>query len=165
MRVIITFLLLVVSALCQTSIPIPYIATTGNVSLSGTTTAATLQQPISNSLPVIFPANGSTGASVYCSVACVASIIINTGKTGAATATIGTVNLITPPGPVALVNFYTASNFSGGTTLASYNIQAGQTFNLDMSSMKLGGPLSNITISIASITGTANITFYPLELH
>jgi hypothetical protein len=34
-----------------------------------------------------------------------------------------------------------------------------------MGSMHLGGPGSNITISIASVTATVNITFDPIEVH
>lgn len=167
MRSVIITLLLAASAIAQTSQPYTYIATTGNVSLSGATTAATLQQPIatSNPLPVSFPASPATGASVYCSVACTATIISGTGTSGAATATAGTVNPTVVNYPTAVVQFFTASNYSGGTTLVTYNLAAGQTLTLDMSSMKLGGAFSNITIAISSITGTANITFYPIESH
>jgi hypothetical protein len=146
-----------------------YVSSTGNQSVSAAY-AATLQQPATNSLPVSFPiaTNGAAppvGASVFCSAACVASVILN-GT--AATTTAGTVSGTTNSTPPAVVKFFTASNQSGGTTLVSFNIAAGQTFPIDMSQMSLPGgsnTLSGITISIASVTATVNITFYPLEQH
>lgn len=148
---------------------INYIASTGNVTLSGSATAATLQQPSTNSLPVSFPSSttGSAppvGASVYCSVACVATISRN-GT--AATATAGGVTNVNSNEPPAVVTFWTASNTTPGQTLAVFNIGAGGLQSIDLGALKMaaGGTLVNLTISIASITGTANITFYPVEQH
>ena len=162
--VIIT-LLMAVSAWSQTAYD--YVATSGNVSLSSQTYAVTLQQPAatSNPLPVQFPAVPGVGASVYCSAACVVSVIVNTGSSGAATATAGTVNAVLPNSPQAIVKFYTASNYSGGTTLWIINVPAGVPYPLDMSPTKLGGPLSNITFAVASVTATVNITLFPQEIH
>ncbi len=147
---------------------INYIASTGNVSISAGY-AATLQQPATNSLPVSFPrsVNGGAppvGASVYCSVACVATISRN-GT--AATATAGSVINVNPNEPPAVINFYTASNTTPGQTLAVFNIGAGGLQSIDLSTLKLGagGTAVNLTISIASITGTVNISFYPVEQH
>lgn len=141
---------------------ISYVATTGQVSLSAATTAATVQQP-TGSLPVQFPSVGSPGAAIYCSVACTASIIV--GAT-APTTTLGTIHNSNQEEPAATVKFYTASNYSGGTTLVIYNIGAGGTLAIDLSLIHLSGTTtSNITIAISSITGTANITFFPQELH
>lgn len=144
--------------------PYPYIATTGNVSLSTQTTAATLQLPATGGFHVSFPPSPSTGASVYCSAACVFSVILN--ATGA-TATAGTVNIAQGDCPTPAIKFWTSSNYSGGTTLVTYNVAAGQTFTLDMGQLYLagGGVNSNITIAIASVTATVNITFNPLEWH
>lgn len=159
----------VASANAQTKFQ--YIASTGNVSVSAAY-AATLQQPATTttkSLPVSFPVSADggappAGASVYCSVACVATI---TRNGTAATATAGTVTAVNPTDPVPVVNFFTGSNASGGVTLGVFNIGAGSLQVLDMSAIKMGsgGTGVNLTISIASVTGTVNITFYPLEQH
>lgn len=146
----------------------PYVASTGNVSVVASAYAATVQQTATNSLPVSFPSSTSggqppAGASIYCSVSCVATISVN-GT--AATATTGTVTPY-PGSPPAVFNFFTASNASGGTTLGVINIAGGVTQPLDMSLIKIGagGTATNLTISIASTTATVNITFYPLERH
>jgi len=147
-----------------------YIATTGNVALSAAATAATLQQPSANAATVTFPVavNGAlspVGATVYCSVACVATIARNC--TTAASTTAGTVTTVLPNVPAASVTVFTASNASGCTTLRVINIAAGQEYPIDLSAFNLAttGTKSNLHISIASITGTANITFYPVEQH
>jgi len=156
-------LLLGVPAWAQT--PIDYIASSGNVSVSGATYAVTLQQPPANQLPIQFPAVPGVGASVYCSVACTLSVIRSTGSAGEATTTTGTVSPVQPNSPPAKVLLYTASNYSGGTTQVVINIAAGQTYPLDMSPTRLGGANDNITLALASLTGTVNITFYPQEIH
>ncbi len=152
--------------------PYNYIATTGNVSLSSQTTAATLQQPATNQTSVTFPgaiplAAGMppVGATVYCSAACVATISRNC--TTAASATAGTVTSVLPNVPAASVTFWTASNASSCTTLRVVNIGAGQEYAIDLSQFNLStsGTLSNIHISIASVTATVNISFYPVEQH
>ena len=165
MKSVIITLLLVASAWSQTVVD--YIATSGNVSVSGATYAVTLQQPTAanNPLPVQFPASPAVGASVYCSVACTLSVIRATGSSGAATATAGTVSPVQPNAPPAKVLLYTASNYSGGTTLLTVNVQAGTTYPLDMSPTHLGGADDNITLALASLTGTVNITFFPQEIH
>ena len=147
-----------------------YIATTGNVALSAAATAATLQQPAANAATVTFPVavNGAlspVGATVYCSVACVATIARNC--TTAASTTAGTVTTVLPNVAAASVTVFTASNASGCTTLRVINIAAGQEYPIDLSAFNLAttGTKSNLHISIASITGTANITFYPVEQH
>lgn len=162
MRSILLTLVLACSALGQTY---SYIATTGDVSLSSATTAATLQQPASGGQPVSFPIGA--GASVYCSVACTATITVGSSSTGAATTTAGTVNKVSINFPAAIMNFFTASNVSGGTTQGLIHVLAGQTFPIDLSTLNLpaGIAYARVTISIASITGTANISFYPLEQH
>jgi hypothetical protein len=149
-----------------------YVATTGNVSLSGAGTAATLQQPATNAAPVAFPGSfplspgmPPVGADVYCSVACVATISRNC--TTPASATAGSVVSIVPNVPAASVTFWTASNASSCTTLRVINIGAGQDYPIDLSQFNLStsGTTSNLHISIGSITGTVNISFYPVEQH
>lgn len=145
-----------------------YVASTGNVSLSAAATAATLQQPATEQTTVTFPISTTgalppVGATIYCSVACVATLARNC--TTAATTTAGTVTSFVPNVPAASVTVFTASNASGCTTLRVINIAAGQEYAIDLSAFRLAtsGTKSNLHISIASITGTANITFYPQE--
>ena len=165
-------LLLILAALpafAQTN----YIASSGNVSLSSATYAVTLQQPASGQpqVTVTFPkANpqggpAPVGATIYCSVACVATLARNC--TTAASATAGTVTSYLPNQQPAFVTFWTASNASGCTTLRVINIPATQEYPIDLSAYNLAtfGATSNLHISIASMTGTVNITFYPLEQH
>lgn len=147
-----------------------YVASTGNVALVSAATAATLQQPTANASMVTFPSatNGSApppGATIYCSAACVATIARNC--TTAATATAGAVTSVLPNVQPAAVTMWTASNASGCTTLRVINIGAGQEYPIDLSAFNLGtgGTFSNLHISIASVTATVNITFYPLEQH
>lgn len=149
----------------QAQVTYSYIATTGDVSLSSSTTAATIQQPLVSPLAVGFPPVPGVGASVTCSFACTFSIIV--GATPATT-TAGTVRPVNPAPdtPAPNVQFFTASNYSGGTTLATYTLNTGQTFPVDMSAMHPGPqPQGNITIAIASGTGTVNIKFFPTEVH
>ncbi len=159
MKTLLIGLLLAIPAFCET---FGYVATTGNTAVVASAARATLQQPSSNGVGISFPASPAAGASVYCSVACVASVIIG-GTT--ATATAGTVNPIIINSPPAFVNFFTASDSTGGTTLVSYNVSAGQTFSLDFGALRLGGANSKISIAIASFSGTYNITFFPMEAH
>ena len=165
----------------------PYIASTGRVSVSGAAYAATLQMPAatcgtSGALAcgklVTFPSSAapgggappggaanSAGLAIMCSVACVASIISNgTAATGSTT----TINPVPGSGgPPPLIQLFANSNLSGGTTVAAFDVAAGETKAIDMSGYKLpaGGTGVNLTVSIASLTGTVNITFYPLEQH
>lgn len=150
--------------------PTPYVATTGTVSLSSAATAATLQQPATNAVTVTFPVSTTgavppVGATVYCSVACTATISRNCAT--AASATAGTVTNLNPNTPAASVTFWTASNASSCTTLRVIYLIAGQEYPIDLSQFSLGttGTTSNIHIAIGSITGNANITFYPREQH
>lgn len=162
----------------------PYAASTGDVSITGAY-SATLQQPPATCGPqanrpcsasIIFPSSpasggqgppggaaNAAGATIYCSAACTATISVN-GT--AATATAGTVTPY-PGSPPPAVQFFTASNAGGGTSYPAIHIAAGVSTPLDMSLVKMaaGGNGTNITITIASVTATVNITFYPLEQH
>lgn len=147
----------------------PYIATTGNTSITAAY-AVTLQQPATNSRQVSFPIANTGGAppvglSIYCSAACVATL--SRTCTTPATTTAGTVTGINPTTPVPNVQFFTASNASGCTTLKVINVAAGQEYPVDMSAilMGAGNANTNITVSIASVTATVNISFFPLEQH
>ena len=162
--------LIAASAFAQQTVN--YVATTGMVSVSAATYAATLQQPATGAVTVVFPgsvpqASGlpPVGATIYSSVATTATI--SRSCTTAASATAGTVTSVLPNVPAALVNFFTGSNASGCTTLRVIPIAAGQEYPIDLSGFNLAtaGTSSNITISFASLTGTVNITFYPQEQH
>ena len=72
--------------------------------------------------------------------------------------------------PAASVLFFTASNggTSGAVTLAVFNIAAGATQQVDLSQFTLGATnlgTTNLSIGIASVTATVNITFFPREVH
>ena len=150
--------------------PIQYVATTGNVAVVAATYAATLQQPATEAVTVTFPVATTgglppVGATVYCSVACV--LTIARSCTTAASATAGTVTSNVPNVTAASVTMWTASNASGCTTLRAVNIAAAQEYTIDLSQFRLAttGTKSNLHLSLASLTGTVNITFYPIEQH
>ncbi len=140
-------------------------ATTGDVSLSTAATAATIQQPATNGSDV-----GIDQIVVYCSAACTVS---QTANGGAATTTAGTVVPILPNplNTTSPVNFFTASNVSGGTAQGgAVHVAAGATYVFCLSTKcgnsgdvivgRGGGAASNYTVAIASVTATVNITFY-----
>jgi len=132
-----------------------YTATTGDVTLSGAGTSLTIQQPATNAKQVQLIA-----VLVYCSVACNATQAQN-GT--AATATAGTASDLLPLGPAAQATIWTASNVGAGTTVGgTLHLAggAGTERTLDLSQVAMGntGTGTNYTITVSSITGTANIT-------
>ena len=141
---------------------IRWAATTGDVSISAAY-AATIQQPATNASQVYIDQ-----IVVYCSAACTVSQAAN-GT--AATATAGTVTPILPTqlNTTVPVNFWTASNVGSGTAQGgAVHIFAGDTKILCLSPscgnpaqviLGTGGTAVNYTLSIASVTGTVNITF------
>lgn len=141
-----------------------YVSSTGDVSLSAAATAATLQQPAATATTAAKDVR-LQWASVYCSVACTVTQSVN--ATTAATTTAGTPVAVpgNAPQPAAAL-FYTASNASGGTTIAVDHIPAGGTFTFDLTAMRLprAGTTSNYTIAVGSITGTANIKIAHTEV-
>ncbi len=136
-----------------------YVSSTGDVSLSTAATAATIQQPAANGKNVALEA-----ATVYCSAACSVTHSVN-GT--AASATAGTpVSQPGNTGAAARATFWTASNAGSGTTLRVDHVPAGGTFSYafpDGFRLPAGAATSNYTISIASMTGTVNITFTHAE--
>jgi hypothetical protein len=115
--------------------------------LSGTTDALTLQVGTTTTRdirPIV--------AWVRCSAACSFSLVIN--GTAATTTTLTTASLpgnTTPSQATA----WSASNVGAGTTLATYNLEGAGTFQIDLSKFVIPhAPNSNLTISIASFTGT-----------
>ena len=133
-------------------------ATTGDVSLSGAGTALTIQQPATNGKTVVFET-----AVVYCSVTCT---VTQSQNGTAATATAGTAVPIlpTPTTTQASATVWTASNAGTGTSVggALHIASAPGTVVLDLSKVVMGngGTGTNYTITVGSITGTANITVY-----
>jgi|ERR1700722_1807347 len=136
-----------------------YTASTGNVSLTSASTAATIQQAATNPFPFY-----GIKATVQCTVTC----IVTRSKDGtAATATLSQSSIVQSPAVPAgrstplTMQFYTASNASGGTTIDVITINNGGILVFDMSDVSFGSvPGQTYTISIGAITGTANITFY-----
>jgi hypothetical protein len=141
-----------------------YSATTGDVSLSGAGTTLTIQRPAAgaNAPQVVLES-----ATVYCSVACTFSQAYNgTAPTG----TLGTATPI-PPNTVqpATAQIYTASNVGAGTAVGGVlRVPAGTDRTIIFTAptcasqpcpgMVLGGAVTpNYSITISSITGTANI--------
>jgi hypothetical protein len=137
--------------------PARFAVTSGDVSLSAATTAVTVQKPALNGSPQ--PQVRLESATVYCSVACNVSQAYN-GT--AATSTAATVTQIPPIGGASpSATGWTASNVGGGTAVgALIHVAAGQTLVIDLSKVTLNGngTNANYTVSVSSITGTANIT-------
>lgn len=132
-----------------------YSATTGDVSLSGSGTAFTIQQPATNGHQVQFQA-----AVVYCSVACSVSQAQNGA---AATTTAGTAYPLLPSQQPARATVWTASNVGAGTPAGGIlHVAAASFVVIDLSQIGMGntGTGTNYTVSVAAITGTANITLF-----
>ena len=163
MKTIIASLLLIAGLSAQNMVR--WAATTGDLSLSGASTA-TIQQPATNAVTVLVDQ-----IVVYCSVNCAVTQAANgTGATG-------TAGIVTPILPSQLnaspnVTFWTSSNVGTGTAQGGIvHIPAGSTVTLCLSpncgastgQVTLGsggGTGSNYSLIIGSISGTANITFY-----
>lgn len=139
-------------------------ATTGNVSQSGATYAATIQQPASNQQQVYLDQ-----IVVYCSVACT---VTQSANGTPATVTAGTITPLLPSqftAPLS-VTFFTASDVGAGTQQGGIlNLAAGATVVLCLGTscnnpaqitLPTGGAKSNYSVTISAITGTSNITFY-----
>lgn len=151
--------LLILAILALPAFAQNYVATTGNVSVSAATYAATLQAPAAST--------GSTKtillqtATVYCSAACVLTLSFNC--TTAATATAGTtVPLPGSRNTPSSATFWTASNASGCTAIETVNIPAGATYEISLStpapmSLRSTGTTNNYHFSFASVTATVNV--------
>ena len=133
-----------------------YSSTTGDVSLSGAATAFTIQQPPTNAKTLYLES-----AVAYCSVACT---LTQSSDGTAATSTAGTIVPLPPITVPASATTWTASNVGTGTAAggAVHLPAGGNTAVLDLSRIVLpaGNTNTNYTVSIASLTGTVNITFF-----
>ena len=158
--------ILMLLALCAPAFGQNYVrwaATSGDVSLSAAYTV-TIQQPATNAQQVELEA-----IIVYCSVAC---NVTQAANGAAATSTAGTVTPILPSqlNITPSAKFWTASNVGAGTAQGGiFHLAVGATtaFCLSTScgatqSVRLGtgGTGNNYSVSISSISGTANITIY-----
>lgn len=122
---------------------------------SASTTALTVQQPATNARQITFGSSTVIGVSVYCVAAQTATLSWNGA---AATATAGAEVKLPGTQQPSGVTVWTASNVGGGTTGPVYNVQAGQTFPIDLTWFLFGtqGTAENITVSTS---GTCTITF------
>lgn len=120
--------------------------------LSGATELITIQRPNTGQGRGVF---FDKVASIYCSVACEATVYQN-GTAATATSMPITV-LNQSPVPTALA--FSGSNSTGGA-LTSYYLAAGQTFPIDLSGLQMpkgSGANANVSIGVSAITGTARI--------
>jgi hypothetical protein len=144
-------------ACAQTNAPNRYSATTGDAVLSAAATTLTIQKPAT-----VAGVAGKNVAlesfTVYCSVSCNVTQAYNGA---AATATAATVTPIPLNSTTATATAWSASNVGGGTAVgAIIHVPAGGTVTIDVSKVVLfgAGTGSNYSVTVASITGTANIT-------
>lgn len=143
-----------------------WFATTGQVSQVAAASTATIQQLSSGSAQTMIYLDQIV---VYCSVAC---SITQSANGTAATATAGTITPLLPAqlNTVVPATFWTASNVGAGTAQGgAVNLPAGATVTLCLSpscgnagqiTIGTGGSASNYSVTISSITGTSNVTFY-----
>ena len=119
--------------------------------LSGTAETVTVQQPATGAKSVSF-----LDGWAYCSVAC--TVTLSRSGTAATTTALTPVSLSQPTETVATTAFHT-SNVGSGTTLATYDLVAGQTISLDLRSLAMIGnnTARNLSIGVGSITGTVMI--------
>lgn len=124
---------------------------TKSSSLSGAAEKVTVQQPAASARNVRFKS-----ASVYCSVACVATL----SRDGtAATTTAGTVVALSADYRTAKATVFHTSNAGAGTTIFTQNIAAGATFVFDLSGIELdqSNTARNFSVGTDSITGSVVI--------
>ena len=158
-----TLAVLICSTVLAQAQGIHWAATTGDVSLSSSGMSATVQQPASGAQNIEMVV-----AVVYCSVACT---VTQSALGTAATATAGTIVPIIPGTAAPTATFWTASNVGAGTAQGgAFHLSAASTqlFCLNASCgaaatvrvPTTGGTASNYTVTVSSISGTANITIY-----
>lgn len=105
------------------------------------------------------PANASQvrfdSATIYCSVACDATLTQNGSAATVTSLAVLTLNMSRPAVAVA----FSGSDSTGGKTLDKYSIPAGQTLVLDLSKLYLSSAVGqNLSVGISSITGTARVS-------
>jgi hypothetical protein len=129
-------------------------ASTGDLSLSASSTSATVQQPASGGKLLTLDY-----AKVYCSVAC--TVTQSQNGTAASATAVPPVAVIPFSAASPVASFYSPSNAGSGKAIGgALHLQAGQEVFINLKSLVLPniGTGSNYSITISSITGTANIT-------
>jgi hypothetical protein len=125
---------------------------------TGGETVLTIQQPATGARDIRFLA-----ASVYCSVACTASLEMNGSAASSATTT---ATKLDSRAPAAASVIYAASNSTGGTVINQYEIAAGSQVAVEGIGLVMGANVAskqNISIRISAISGSANIWIAWLE--
>lgn len=150
-------------AIAQNNAPSRFSMTTGDVVLNAAATTLTIQKPATVA--------GVTGKNIalesltiYCSVACNVTQAYN--GTGATT-TAATVTPIPPNSSTPTSTAFSASNVGVGTAVGGItHVPAGGTVTIPVPLVVLfgAGIGSNYSITVGSITGTANITAILSEL-
>ena len=138
-------------------------ATTGNVSQSGATYTATIQQPATNQSQVAIDQ-----IIVYCSVTCTVTQSANGTAASSTANTVGPL-LPTPLNVPINLTFWTASNVGAGTQQGGIANIAGPGTAILCLGTSCGnagqitlpaGMVSNYSVTISAITGTSNIAYY-----
>lgn len=123
-----------------------YSGTSGPVVLSNSGYAVTLQ----GMSPLTFSNN--PGVTVSCSPTCYVHVIV-----GGSTPT-GTLKPMTPGG--ASEQFFVGSDSTGGSLLAAIRVQDGVPMPIDL---QYAGSHSVLTVAVLPMTGTVNISVFPVE--
>lgn len=129
-----------------------YSATTDDVVLSAAATTLTLQKAATSPKPATMES-----ATVYCSVPC----SVNQAYNGTAATTTAVSAVPIPPNTqvAASATPYKASNVGGGTNVFGIiHVPAGGTITIYYPGVQPNGAPGNYSITVAAITGTANIT-------
>ncbi len=157
-RFLYIFISIIAAALPAVAQQNRYSATTGDVSMSSTTTF-TLQAPAAG-----------TGAgkviqlesvTVHCSVACTITQAYN----GAAATTTAATRTPIPPNTqvAATATAWSASNVGGGTAVGGItHLLAGATVTIALDKVALSGAGSaaNYSVTVTQASGTANLTYF-----
>lgn len=118
--------------------------------LSGTAETVTIHLPTGANRSARF-----VGATVYCSVACTATLRRDgTAPTGTAAST-GKLNAASVASVAAA---YHSSDVGAGTTIKTYTLSAGEEKLIDLADKGLVAA-ENLTLATSAITGTARIYF------
>lgn len=124
--------------------------------LSSAATALTVQQPASASKTVTFRA-----AVIICDSTAKCDFTLERDGT-AATATAGTAVGLTSVTNASKATVFTASNAGAGALAIPYTIPAGGVLPIELSRMRLfgDGTAKNVTLRVASMTGTITLQIY-----
>jgi hypothetical protein len=152
MKPLLMVLALAASAWAQN---ISFITQPDHYKATATTTALTIQQPVSGGRQIVFGDGQIPGATVYCVAAQTATFSWN-GT--AASSTAGAEKLLPGTTVASGVTVWTASNVGAGTAGEATNIPAGSTVNFALPWIRFltQGTAINLTITTS---GSCTITF------